>query len=74
MEVSVAVQDLSDEFNHVVLKNSKYLKCNYLKKASEKKQFVFYKLIPNIVFVLSTQVMSPMLPLGKNLFLSVEEY
>ena len=74
MEVSVAVQDLSDEFNHVVLKTSKYLKCNYLKKANEKKQFLFYKLIPNIVFVLSTQVMSPMLPLGKNLLLSVEEY
>ena len=50
------------------------MKCNYLEKADEKKQSVFHKLMPKIVFVLPTQVMSLMVPLGKNLSLSVAEY
>ena len=74
LEFGVAVEDMQDDYNHTVLKGSKFIKCNYLKKKSEKKGRIAYKILKKTVLVLPTEVMSPMVHLDEKLSLSAAEY
>lgn len=73
LDIQVTMNDLEQEFNLVVQKGEKYIKCKYLRKFSEKKDCIQYKLLPRSVFVLSAEFISPMVMLVENLALSFAE-
>ena len=67
----VASGTCQDIYQHTIPKG---IKCQYLEKKSEKKNKIFYRLLPNKVFILPPQVMSPLVPIKDNLYLSTAEY
>ena len=62
----------TDDYNHIVEKGVKYLKCNYLEKKYERKGSIFYKMIGKIV-VLPTKVVYPLVLFNDNLSMSVPD-
>ena len=49
------------------------MKCPYLERLEEKRK-LFNKLLPDVVFVFTAEVMPPMVPLNKDLSLPSSEY
>ena len=63
-----------DDYNHLIPKGSKYIKCQYYEKQKESQSGIDYKLFLKIVYVLPTQVLSPLVNLGENNILKMDEY
>ena len=64
---------LIEKFNHVIEKGMKFIKCQYYYKQKESRKGVQYKLIPE-VFVLPSQVLSPLVNITEKCMLTMEEY
>ena len=56
--VGVATKHIVDKGNHCIKSASHYIKCQYFEKIKERKLMIKYKLLPDIVLVLPTQVMN----------------
>ena len=63
-----------DDYNHLILKGSKYIKCQYYQIQEESRSGIHYKLLPKSVYVFPTQVLSPLVNLDKNNVLKMDEY
>ena len=74
LDFGEAKETLTDKYNHIVEKGSKFVKCQYYQKQKESRKGVQYKLLPGNVFVLPTQVLSPLVHLNSSGILSMEEY
>ena len=74
MDFGIADENLVDEYNHVVPKESQYIECQYYQKEKETKSEIRYKLLPKRVYVFPTQVLSPLVNLSENHILKMEEY
>ena len=64
---------MCDDYNHVIEKGMKYLKCNYLEKKSEKGN-IFHKKKEKTVYVLPAQVLYPFVSLKDDFSMSVADY
>ena len=65
-----AEAELTDKFNHVIHKDE----CFYYEKVREYKSKVLYNLLPDKVLVYPSQVMPPLVLLGVDATLTMEEY
>ena len=74
LDYGVASETIENTYHHVIPKGSSYIKCQYLEKKSERKNKIVYKLLPNEVLVLPAQVMFPLVPLKKDLSMTIGEY
>ena len=63
----------SQKNNKSVYIKSKYIKCQYYQKQKESHSGIHYKLFPKIVYVLPTQVLSPLVNLDENNILKMDE-
>ena len=72
-EFGIAQENLINTFNHIP-KGSKFIKCQYFEKYEEKQRGVMYKLLPETVLVLPTQVLNPVAELDEDSSLSKENY
>ena len=72
--LELADENMVDDYNHLIPKGSKYIKCQYYQKQKESRSGIHYKLFPKIVYVLPTQVLSPLVNLGENNILKIDEY
>ena len=70
----IADENMVDDYNHLTPKGSKYIKCQYYEKQKESQSGIDYKLFLKIVYVLPTQVLSPLVNLGENNVLKMDEY
>ena len=59
IESGITSESMCDDYNHVIEKGIKYLKCHYLEKKSEKKGNIFYKMLGKTVYVLPAHVLYP---------------
>ena len=73
-EFGIAQENLIDTFNHIIPKGSKFIKCQYFEKYEEKRGGVMYKILPETVLVLPTQVLNPVVELDEDGSLSMENY
>ena len=75
LDPGIADENMVDDYNHLILKGSKYIKCQYYHKQKESRSSgIHYKLFPKIVYVLPTQVLSPLVNLDENNILKMDEY
>ena len=74
LDFRITDHHLEDEFEHVIPEGNKITKCQYLERVQEKKKYVFYKLIEKDVFIVPAEVMSPMVPMKKDLCFTILEY
>ena len=70
----VAPEWMVDKYNHIIEKDSNYLKCQYFQKEKESKGKVQYKVLPDEIFSLAIQIMNPLVKLNDDCSLSSEEY
>ena len=56
LDCEIADKNMVDDYNHLMPKGSKYIKCQYYQKRKESRSGIHYKLFPKIVHVLATQV------------------
>ena len=73
LDIGIATEKLVDARNHQLDIGTKYIKCHYLEKMNEKRSIITYKVFPQVVYVLPSQVMNPMV-LNGNLELPIYEY
>ena len=73
-EKCVADEDTTDIYGHIIQKGSQYCKGYYLEKISEKKLYIRYKQLKNLVYFYPNEVFSPWVPINKELCLSLAEY
>ena len=73
-EFGIAQENLIDSLNHIIPKGSKFIKCQYIEKYKGKQQKIMYKLLPETVLVLPTQVLNPVVELDEDGSLSMENY
>ena len=62
-----------DDYNHLIPKGSKYIKWQYFQKQKESRSGIYYKLFPKFVYVLPTQVLTPLVNLDENNILKMDE-
>ena len=74
LDFGVALEQLSDNYNHVIEKGEKYIKVQYFQKDQEFKSKVRYKLLMDEVYVYPNLVMSLLVNLKDDLTLLIEEY
>ena len=74
LDFGIADNHLEDEFQHVTLEGNKFIKSQYLERVQEKKKHIFYKLIEKDVFIVPAEVMYPMVPMKKDLCLTISDY
>ena len=74
VDCGIASENLIDQNEHVVPVGARYIKCKYFEKKQEEKCCVYYNLLHYDVYVLPTQVMSPLVKLNEDNSLSIEEY
>ena len=74
LDFGTANENLCDKFHHVILKGSKFIKCQYFQKIKEHKQKIHYNLLSDEIYVYPTEIMSPLVNLGDDLTLSIHEY
>ena len=74
IDFGVATENMVDEYNHIILRGSCYIKCQYYQKQKETKSKIHYKLLPKKVYVFPTQVLLPLVNLIENTVLMIEEY
>ena len=74
IDFGVAIENMVDEYNHIILQGSCYIKCQYYQKQKETKSKIHYKLLPKKVYVFPTQVLLPLVNLIENTVLMIEEY
>ena len=73
LDFGIADKNMIDDFNHLIPKGSKYIKCQYYQKQKESRSGIHYKLFPKIVYVLPTHVLSPLVNLDENNILKMDE-
>ena len=73
LDFGIADGNIVDDYNHLIPKGSKYTKCQYYQK-KEHRSGIYYKLFPKILYVLPTQVLSPLVNLDENNILKMDEY
>ena len=64
-EFGIAQEILIDPLNHIIPKGSKFIKCQFFKEHKQKRGKIMYKILPEIVLVLPTQVLNPVAQLDK---------
>lgn len=74
LDFGIASEMLHDEYNHIIDIGTKYIKCQYLEKCREQKNYITFKLLSSIVYVLPAQVMCPLVNLGQDLRLTISDY
>ena len=74
LDFGEATELLKDKNKHVIEKGSKFIKCQYYQKIKETRKGVQYELLDGEVYVLPTQVLSPLVNLDSECMLSMEEY
>ena len=52
----VAIDNITDDFKHVVLTNERYIEGRYLEVVEEKKRFVKYRELKGVVFIRAQEV------------------
>ena len=72
LEFGISSAIKNDKYNHTVSWNL-FIKCPYLERLEEKRK-LFNKLLPDVVFVFTAEVMPPLVPLNKDLSLPSSEY
>ena len=73
LETGVANEEMVDTYNHQLNIGDKFIKCNYLEKVKEK-IFMLHRVLLQIVYVLPSQVMNPIVNSSDNLELPIYEY
>ena len=74
IDFGLAIEIMVDEYNHIISQGSRYIQCQYYQKEKETKSKIHYKLLPKKVYVLPTQVLSPLVNLIENNVLMIEDY
>ena len=74
IDFGVAIENMIDEYNHMILQGSRYIECKYYQKQKQTKSKIHYTLLPKKVYVFSTQVLSPLVNLIENNVLTNEDY
>ena len=74
LEFGISSTIRNDKYNHTVPVGASFIKCQYLERLEKKKRKVFYRLLPDVAFVFPAEVMSPLVPLKKDLSLPSSEY
>ena len=74
IDFGVAIENMFDEYNHIIPQGSCYFECQYSQKQKETKSKIHYKLLPKKVYVFPTQVLSPLVNLIENNVLMIEDY
>ena len=72
-EVKSTDTDIFDAYQHFVLKNHRYLSCNYLEINKEHKKYIQYNKRSAEVFAHPEQVLSPFVNITDDFKLSYEE-
>ena len=65
LEFGISLTVQNDKYNHTMPVGASFMQCQYLERLEEKKRKVFYKLLPDVVFVFPAEAMSPLVPLKK---------
>ena len=68
LDFGIADENLVDDYNHIIPKESEYTKCQYYQKQKESQSGIQYKLLPKSVCVFPTQVLPPLVNLVKIMF------
>ena len=74
IDFGVAIENIVDEYNHIIPQESRYINSQYYQKQKETKSRIHYKLLPKRVYVFPTQVLSPLANLTANTVLMIENY
>ena len=74
IDFGVAIENIVDEYNHIIPQESCYINSQYYQKQKETKSRIHYKLLPKRVYVFPTQVLSPLANLTENTVLMIENY
>ena len=74
IDFGVAIENMVDEYNHIILQGSRYIECQYYQKQKETKLKIHYKLLPKNVYVFPTQVLSPLVNLIEKNIWMIEDY
>ena len=74
IDFGVAIENMVDEYNHIILQGSRYIKCKYYQKQNETKSKIHYTLLPKKVYVFPKQVLSSLVNLIENNVLMIEDY
>ena len=74
LDFLIAEKNMVDDYSHLIPKGSKYIKYQYYQKQKEFYSGIHYILFPKIVYVLPTQVLSPLVNLDENSILKIDEY
>ena len=74
LDTGIASEKMVDESNHNIDIGTQFIMCQYFEKVKEKRSYLSYKILPQIVYVLPSQVMNPMVNLNDNLELPIDEY
>ena len=69
-----AIENMVDEYNHIIPQGSRHIECQYYQKRKEIKSNIHYKLLPKKVYVFPTQVFSSLVSLIENNVLMIEDY
>ena len=74
IDFGVAIENMVDEYNHIIPQGSRYIECQYYQKQKETKLKIHYKLLPKNVYVFPTQVLSPLVNLIEKNIWMIEDY
>ena len=74
IDFGVAIENVVDEYNHIIPQGSRYIECQDYQKQKETKSKIHYKLLPKKVYVFPTQVLSPLVNLIENNVSMIEDY
>ena len=74
IDFGVAIENMVDEYNHIIPQGSRYIECQYYQKQKETKLKIHYKLLPKNVYVFPTQVLSPLVNLIEKNVWMIEDY
>ena len=74
IDFGVAIENMVDEYNHIIPQGSRYIECQYYQKQKETKSKIHYKLLPKNIYVFPTQVLSLLVNLIENNVLMIEDY
>ena len=72
--VEIASEMVIDQYNHIIQQGEKYIVCKCLEKLKEKHVRIYYKSLPETVYVLPPQVLCPLVMLDEILSMSAADY
>ena len=74
LDMKVAKEDICDIYNHAVSKGDKHTESQYYKKSAKNKEFIQYKLLKLIVYVLPHHVSMPVVNMTNDMRFTTQEH